>query len=197
MLPAAAAGMLYGVQDVLTRDSLVTLERAGHEPGALLVSWLPYTLLVIALLGILLDQSAFDAAPLRISLPAMVAAEPVIGIVLGMAILGERLRVGRTQGIRVPGSREATAGPPGIDRLMNETETLTARTKAGEVVRSRGSAVPHVHGREHVTEHPRRACFTAMCRKRMGELVQANSSGLGGVQRRPDRPGLAVYRRTG
>ncbi|MEU6711385.1 DMT family transporter [Nonomuraea sp. NPDC046802] len=93
MLLAAAAGTLFGVQDVLTRDSLVRLNMPGHGPGALVMTWQPYTLFVIALLGILLNQSAFDAAPLRISLPAMTAAEPVIGIVLGVAILGERLRV--------------------------------------------------------------------------------------------------------
>ncbi|MGV9327670.1 DMT family transporter [Streptosporangium sandarakinum] len=92
MLLAAAAGMLYGIQDVLTRASLVTLEQAGRGPGALLTIWQPYTLLVVAVLGILLNQSAFDAAPLRISLPATTAAEPVIGIMLGVAILGERLR---------------------------------------------------------------------------------------------------------
>lgn len=93
MLLAAAAGTLYGIQDVLTRASLVTLERAGQGLTGLLTIWQPYTLLVVAVLGILLNQSAFDAAPLRVSLPATTAAEPVIGIVLGVVILGERLRV--------------------------------------------------------------------------------------------------------
>ncbi|HEX8006466.1 MAG TPA: DMT family transporter, partial [Trebonia sp.] len=93
ILLAGAAGILYGIQDVLTRDALVRLERAGHGPGALLGAWQPYTLVVVAVVGLLLSQSAFDAAPLRISLPAATAAEPITGIVLGVAILGERLHV--------------------------------------------------------------------------------------------------------
>jgi drug/metabolite transporter (DMT)-like permease len=90
MLLAAAAGMLWGVQDVLTRATLLVLR---HGWFALLTSWEPYAVLGVALLGLLLAQSAFDAAPLRISLPAATAAEPVTGIVLGLVIFYERLRV--------------------------------------------------------------------------------------------------------
>ncbi|MER7498863.1 DMT family transporter [Nonomuraea pusilla] len=90
MLLAAAAGVLYGLQDALTRGSLLTLE---HGVQALAASWPPYALPVVAVVGILLNQSAFDAAPLRISLPAATAAEPITGIVLGVAIFREHLRV--------------------------------------------------------------------------------------------------------
>jgi drug/metabolite transporter (DMT)-like permease len=89
MLLAAAAGTLYGLQDVLTRGLLLTFARG---PGALLATWQPYMLVVVALSGILLNQSAFDAAPLRISLPATTATEPVTGIILGIVIFGEHLR---------------------------------------------------------------------------------------------------------
>jgi len=90
MLLAAAAGALYGLQDALTRGSLLTLARG---PAALFTSWEPYLLPVIAVTGILLNQSAFDAAPLRVSLPATTATEPIVGIVLGVAMFDERLRV--------------------------------------------------------------------------------------------------------
>ncbi|GII42420.1 DMT family transporter [Planotetraspora phitsanulokensis] len=90
MLLAASAGMLYGLQDALTRDSLLTLAQGSH---ALAATWQPYMVAVVAVIGILLNQSAFDAAPLRISLPATTAAEPIIGIVLGVAIFSEHLRV--------------------------------------------------------------------------------------------------------
>ncbi|WP_204054100.1 DMT family transporter [Microbispora rosea] len=90
MLLAAAAGALYGLQDALTRGSLLTL---AQGPAALFTSWEPYLLPVIAATGILLNQSAFDAAPLRISLPATTATEPIVGIVLGVAMFDERLRV--------------------------------------------------------------------------------------------------------
>jgi drug/metabolite transporter (DMT)-like permease len=90
MLLAAAAGMLYGVQDVLTRATLLVLHRGW---GELLTSWEPYAVVAVAITGLLLAQSAFDAAPLRISLPAATAAEPVTGIILGVAIFYERLRM--------------------------------------------------------------------------------------------------------
>lgn len=90
MLLAAAAGMLYGVQDVLTRAALLVL-REGWD--GLLRSWEPYAVVGVAIVGLLLAQSAFDAAPLRISLPATTAAEPVTGIILGIVIFYERLRV--------------------------------------------------------------------------------------------------------
>jgi drug/metabolite transporter (DMT)-like permease len=90
MLLAASAGMLWGVQDVLTRGSLVALAQGWPE---LLRSWEPYAVIVVAVAGLLLAQSAFDAAPLRISLPAATAAEPLTGIVLGVLIFYERLRI--------------------------------------------------------------------------------------------------------
>lgn len=90
MLLAAAAGMLYGVQDVLTRGTLLALH---HGWVGVLTSWQPYTVVAVALAGLLLAQSAFDAAPLRISLPAATAAEPVTGIILGIVIFYEQLRM--------------------------------------------------------------------------------------------------------
>jgi hypothetical protein len=41
--------------------------RLGHGLGAMLAGWQPYALVPIAVCGLLLAQSAFDAAPLRVS----------------------------------------------------------------------------------------------------------------------------------
>lgn len=90
MLLAAAAGMLYGVQDVLTRSTLLVLR---HGWSGLLTNWEPYVVVAVAAVGLLFAQSAFDAAPLRVSLPATTAVEPVIGIILGVVIFYERLRL--------------------------------------------------------------------------------------------------------
>lgn len=89
MLLAAAAGVLYGLQDVLTRSSLLEL----NSGSGVFDDWQPYALPIVAVVGLLLNQSAFDAAPLQISLPATTAAEPITGIVLGAVIFSERLRV--------------------------------------------------------------------------------------------------------
>ncbi|MEU8310183.1 DMT family transporter [Actinomadura sp. NPDC048955] len=90
MLLATAAGLLYGLQDTLTR-SVVLLFDAGVSTA--FRTWQPYGLLFIGALALLFAQSAFDAAPLRISLPASTAAEPLTGIALGVTIFGERIRL--------------------------------------------------------------------------------------------------------
>jgi drug/metabolite transporter (DMT)-like permease len=91
MLLAASAGLLYGLEDALTRSSLLTLGEAGA--GAVTRSWQPYALVTAGVFALLLAQSAFDAAPLRVSLPASTAAEPVTGILLGIYVFAERLEV--------------------------------------------------------------------------------------------------------
>ncbi|WP_372411803.1 DMT family transporter [Streptomyces luteireticuli] len=87
---AVAAGLLYGVQDALTR---VSGERYTHGGLAtLVVSWQPYAVLALGVTGLVLVQSAFETAPLRMSLPALTAAQPLAGIVCGVGFLGDRLR---------------------------------------------------------------------------------------------------------
>ncbi|MEU6810790.1 DMT family transporter [Streptomyces sp. NPDC046831] len=92
-VPAAlAAGLLYGVQDALTRVSGQRFSAGGWS--GLLTCWQPYGVLVLGACGLLLVQSAFEAAPLRVSLPALTAAEPLAGIGCGVGFLGDRLRTG-------------------------------------------------------------------------------------------------------
>jgi drug/metabolite transporter (DMT)-like permease len=88
-LLAAAAGALYGLQDALTRVSSQIIADDGIP--ALLVRWEPYTIVALAVTGLMLVQSAFEAGPLRMSLPALTAAEPIAGIACGIGFLGDRL----------------------------------------------------------------------------------------------------------
>ncbi|MER6983829.1 DMT family transporter, partial [Streptomyces carpinensis] len=90
VLLAVAAGLLYGVQDALTRVSGQRFSAGGWTE--LLTGWQPYGLLVIGVVGLILVQSAFETAPLRMSLPALTAAEPLAGIACGVGFLGDRLR---------------------------------------------------------------------------------------------------------
>lgn len=87
---AAAAGALYGLQDALTRTSSQILADGGIP--ALVTSWQPYTIVALAVTGLMLVQSAFEAGPLRMSLPALTAVEPIAGIACGIGFLGDRLR---------------------------------------------------------------------------------------------------------
>jgi hypothetical protein len=90
VLLAVAAGLLYGVQDALTRVSGQRFSAGGWTE--LFTGWQPYGLLVIGATGLILVQSAFETAPLCMSLPALTAAEPLAGIACGVGFLGDRLR---------------------------------------------------------------------------------------------------------
>ncbi|MEV4614394.1 DMT family transporter [Kitasatospora sp. NPDC049258] len=90
-LLALAAGLLYGLQDALTRSVFEKLDVDGLT--AVLATWQPYTILAIGVVGLLLVQSAFEAAPLRMSLPALTAAQPLTGIACAVGFLGDQVRV--------------------------------------------------------------------------------------------------------
>jgi hypothetical protein len=90
VLLALAAGLLYGVQDALTRVSGQRFSAGGWSE--LLTGWQPYGVLALGVTGLVLVQSAFETAPLRMSLPALTAAQPLAGIVCGVGFLGDQLR---------------------------------------------------------------------------------------------------------
>ncbi|GAA0608231.1 DMT family transporter [Streptomyces crystallinus] len=89
-LLAIAAGSLYGLQDALTRVSGERFRADGF--AHLLTGWQPYGVLVLGVTGLILVQSAFETAPLRMSLPALTAAQPLAGIACGVGFLGDQLR---------------------------------------------------------------------------------------------------------
>ncbi|MFI6897303.1 DMT family transporter [Streptomyces sp. NPDC050256] len=89
-LLAVAAGLLYGLQDALTRVSGQRLSDDGW--AALVTGWQPYAVLVLGVTGLILVQSAFETGPLRMSLPALTAAQPLAGIACGIGFLGDEVR---------------------------------------------------------------------------------------------------------
>jgi len=89
-LLGTAAGVLFGLQDALTSQAVPLI---GHGPLGMLTSWKPYAVLGVALVGLVLGQSAFRAAPLTASLPGLTVAEPLTGIALGAVLFSEPLRL--------------------------------------------------------------------------------------------------------
>ncbi|ARF54565.1 DMT family transporter [Streptomyces gilvosporeus] len=90
-LLGVAAGLLYGLQDALTRISGERFGQGGW--GGLLSTWHPYAIVVLGVTALVMVQSAFETAPLRLSLPALTAAQPLAGIACGVGFLGDQLRV--------------------------------------------------------------------------------------------------------
>ncbi|MCW2495773.1 DMT family transporter [Jatrophihabitans sp.] len=91
VLIATSAGILYGLQDAATRGALLRIDH--HGIATLLTSSWPYIVVGAAVVGIALSQNAFGAARLDYSLPPTAAAEPIVGVLLGVALLGDRLAV--------------------------------------------------------------------------------------------------------
>ena len=90
-LTGAAAGLIFGISDALTRRAVELLD--NHSVLVLLTDWPGYTLAVASLAGFWLMESAFNAAPLHASLPAITAAEPAAGMLLGVVVFGDVIHV--------------------------------------------------------------------------------------------------------
>lgn len=95
---AAATALFYGLLAALTK-SVVSLVPAG--PAAVLGGWETYALAFAAIAGTLTQQSAYQAGGLAASLPTITVGEPVVAVVLGIAVLGERLPGGVSRWVLV------------------------------------------------------------------------------------------------
>ena len=149
-----AAGLVFGIQDALTRQTLEILQ--GHPITVLFTNWPPYCLLGAGIVGLWLMQNAFSAGPLHASLPTIAAGEPVAGIVLGIVVFGDRIQVSPGMlAIEAGGIAALIVGVVAVARssaftsLRKITEVITPLTAHGE-----GSG----HRREHPDrhEHPER-----------------------------------------
>ncbi len=86
-----AAGLVFGIQDALTRQTLEVMQ--GNQISVLFTTWSAYALVGAGIVGVWLMQNAFSAAPLHASLPTIAAGEPAAGIVLGIVVFGDRIQV--------------------------------------------------------------------------------------------------------
>ncbi len=91
LLTGVGAGLVFGIQDALTRQTLEILQSSGVS--AMFTTWAPYALVGAGAIGIWLMQSAFNAGPLNESLPAISAGEPLVGLLLGVIVFGDRIQV--------------------------------------------------------------------------------------------------------
>ena len=85
------SGALWGLFAVLTKGVVDRLDDGLWE---LLRTPELYVWALVAIAGTAFQQSSFRAGSLTASLPTMTVAEPVVGSVLGIVVLGEALRPG-------------------------------------------------------------------------------------------------------
>lgn len=89
LLLGLMSGSLWGLFSVLTKGVVDQLE---HGIPALLRIPEVYAWVALAIAATAWEQSAFRAGPITASLPAVTVAEPIVGSVLGVTVLGETLR---------------------------------------------------------------------------------------------------------
>lgn len=92
VLFAFVSGSLWGVFAVLTKE---VVGRLGEGTWAVIETPELYAWLLAAVGGFTWGQSAFRAGPLTASMPTLEMAQPVVGAVLGVVVLGETLSAGR------------------------------------------------------------------------------------------------------
>lgn len=91
VLLAMVSGALWGLFAVLTKG---VVDRLDDGLWALLRTPELYVWVVVAIAGTSWQQSSFRAGALTATLPTMTVAEPLVGSVLGIVVLGETLRPG-------------------------------------------------------------------------------------------------------
>jgi len=160
VLTGLGAGLVFGIQDALTRQTLQIAQ--GHPLTVLLTNWPPYCLLGAGIVGLWLMQNAFSAGPLHSSLPTIAAGEPVAGIALGIVVFGDRIQISPGQlAIEAGGIAALIVGVVMVARssafggLRKITDVMTphpgpGETPARESIRTHRPDTPRTHRREEL-----------------------------------------------
>lgn len=97
VLLAVVVGVLFGVMAVLTKIVMHAATHAGVV--AILTSPELYLLIAVAVIGTVLQQSAFHAGALQTSVPTMLVLEPVVAVALGAVMLSEDMSVSTLEAV--------------------------------------------------------------------------------------------------
>jgi drug/metabolite transporter (DMT)-like permease len=89
MMLGAAAGLAFAVTAGLLKE---TTDVLSHGAVALFTAWPCYALAAVGSAGLLLSQLAYRAGPLRASLPAITTVNPIVSLVIGVAVFDEPFR---------------------------------------------------------------------------------------------------------
>ncbi|HEY7431364.1 MAG TPA: DMT family transporter [Streptosporangiaceae bacterium] len=140
---AAAAGIIYGLLDALTKSSVDLL--TAHGAGVLL-NWEPYGMAAAAAVGGAFGQSAFGAGALALSLPVIDTLEPVTAVVIAATIFHERLASSAALlGVQLFGGALAVVGIALLSRssiVATETKAPPSEAAASPLTHATGDGEP-------------------------------------------------------
>lgn len=86
-----AAGVSFALLAVLTKS---VTHQLGHGVGGTFTGWQIYLLVVLGIAALVISQSAYQAGPLALSMPAISLVEPVVAVVIGDTLFEEQARLG-------------------------------------------------------------------------------------------------------
>ncbi len=133
-LLGTATGLSFAAKAGLLKQVVGALDRG---PGALFTAWPLYVFIAVWLCSLLLNQLAYQAGPLHSSLPAIMTVDPVVSLVIGVAIFDEQFRnspadlVGEAFGLALVvaaavGLTRSVAGPADEPAVRAEEHRTTA-----------------------------------------------------------------------
>ena len=102
-----ATGVVYSLTAVLTK---ATVDRLTPSVLPILGHWQLYALLLASVVGLVLNQSAFQAGHVAASLPAMSVVNPVLASLMGVVLFGEHLDAQRCARLVRGGRRDRRDG---------------------------------------------------------------------------------------
>ena len=94
-LLGVAVGIIYAATAALLKSAGNIAVRGA---GELFESWQLYTVVALGAAGLLLAQLAFQAGPITASLPASATVDPLLSIVVGVAVYDEHIKRGPGSG---------------------------------------------------------------------------------------------------
>lgn len=90
-LLGVAAGSVFGLTAALMKGMTSTF---AHGFGAVLTHWELYGMIATGVLGMFLLQSAMNAGRLIAAQPGLTLSDPIVSIMWGVLVFGERVRTG-------------------------------------------------------------------------------------------------------
>ncbi len=90
-LLGVGVGIIYAMTAALIKAATTI---AARRPVDLLTHWPLYAIIALGAAGLLLSQLTFQAGPLTASLPATATVDPLLSVIIGVAVFDEHLRQG-------------------------------------------------------------------------------------------------------
>ena len=83
-------GLLWALEATFIKATTDTLSSGGV--GGMLVHWPFYAFIFGGVAGLLSEQAALHAGPLRVSQPLIVVVDPIVSVLFGLSLFAEHLR---------------------------------------------------------------------------------------------------------